>query len=371
MLAKGQAVIQCMEQLAPKHAAEPDDRIGLQLGTLQKDIKHVMIALDVTEEVVDEAVKTGVDLIIAHHAIIYRPLKGLQTDTPMGKVYEKLIKSDIAVYISHTNLDITEGGMNDWMAEALGIENTVSVQDVHQESLFKLVVFVPKSHHQEVLDAVLNAGAGHLGQYSHCSFNMDGFGTFMPQEGSEPFIGQQGSLERVNEVRLETIVPKGIQKKVVQAMLKAHPYEEAAYDLYPLEQKGRTLGLGRVGELREPVTLKQLAETVKQNLDVPHVRVVGNPDTLLKKAAVIGGSGGKFMHAAMFRGADVLVTGDIDYHTALDAVAAGLCIIDPGHNAEKIMKEKVALWLADQLQAHRYDTLVSASKVNTEPFTFM
>ncbi|MFC7681519.1 Nif3-like dinuclear metal center hexameric protein [Paenibacillus sp. GCM10028914] len=371
MFAKGQTVIQYMEQLAPKHVAMPDDRIGLQLGTLQKEIKTVLVALDVNEEVVEEAIELGADLIIAHHAIIYRPLKQLQTDSPMGKVYEKLIKNDIAVYISHTNLDVTEGGMNDWMAEALDMVNTSPIHDVHTEQLSKLVVFVPKSHHQEVLDALLNAGAGAIGNYSHCSFNIEGFGTFIPGEGTDPFVGKQGKLERVDEVRIETIVPLNVRNKVVQAMLKAHPYEEVAYDLYPLDLKGRSLGLGRIGKLNEPVTLAALVDKVKERLDVPYVRVVGDLDRIIKKAAVIGGSGGSFMNSVLFKGADVLVTGDIDYHTAQDALAAGLAIIDPGHNAEKIMKTKVTEWMEAKLKDHRYETRVIASTINTEPFRFM
>ncbi|KKO51512.1 Nif3-like dinuclear metal center hexameric protein [Paenibacillus sp. DMB20] len=371
MFAKGQTVIQYMEQLAPKYVAYPDDRIGLQLGTLQKEIRKVLVALDVNEEVVDEAIELGADLIIAHHAIIFRPLKQLQTDSPMGKLYEKLIKNDIAVYISHTNLDVTEGGMNDWMAEALGMENTLPIDDVHTEQLSKLVVFVPKSHHQEVLDAVLNAGAGWIGNYSHCSFNIEGFGTFVPREGTDPYIGKQGMMERVNEVRIETIVPQGIRNKVIQAMLKAHPYEEVAYDLYSMDLKGRSFGLGRVGKLKEPVTLAELVDIVKEKFEVPHVRVVGDPDRIIKKAAVIGGSGGKFMNGAIFKGADVLVTGDVDYHTAQDALAAGLAMIDPGHNAEKIMKTKVAEWMEKKLQENKYDTEVISSAVNTEPFRFM
>lgn len=371
MFAKGQTVIQYMEQLAPKHVAEPDDRIGLQLGTLQKDIRTVLVALDVNEEVVEEAIRLGADLIIAHHAIIFRPLKQLQTDTPMGKVYEKLIKHDIAVYISHTNLDVTDGGMNDWMAEVLGMENTLPIHDVHTEQLSKLVVFVPKSHHQEVLDAVLNAGAGWIGNYSHCSFNMEGFGTFIPREGTDPHIGTQGKMERVEEVRIETIVPQSVRSKVVQAMLKAHPYEEVAYDLYAMDLKGRSFGLGRVGKLKEQVTLKELVGIVKEKLDVPHVRVVGDLDRVIKKAAVIGGSGGKFMSGALFKGADVLITGDVDYHTAQDALAAGLAIIDPGHNAEKIMKAKVAEWMENKLQENKYDTKVVPSSIDTEPFRFL
>lgn len=371
MLAKGQTVIQYMEQLAPKHVAMEDDKIGLQLGSLQKEITGVLTALDVNEQVVDEAIELGANLIIAHHAIIYRPLKNLQVDTPMGSVYEKLIKNDIAVYVAHTNLDVTEGGMNDWMAEALGIDSNEPVKDIHTDHLYKLVVFVPKDHHQRVLDAILNAGAGAIGNYSHCSFNIEGYGTFVPGEGTDPFIGKQGTMERAEEIRIETIVPQSIRNKVIQAMLKSHPYEEVAYDLYPMDLKGRTFGLGRVGKLGNPVTLKEFVERVKDKLDVPMVRVVGDLNRQIKKAAVIGGSGGDYWQAAKFRGADVLVTGDINYHTAQDAEMAGLALIDPGHNAEKIMKTRVADWLRAKLLENKYSTQVHASEVETEPFNFL
>jgi len=371
MLAKGQTVIQYMEQLAPKHLAYDWDKIGLQLGTLQKEITNVLVALDVNDQVVDEAISLQCNLIIAHHAIIFRPLEGIQTDTPAGRLYEKLIKNDIAVYISHTNLDVAEGGMNDWMAEALGIENGTPIKDAHTEQLSKLVVFVPKDHHQKVLDAVLNAGAGKIGNYSHCSFNIEGYGTFIPQEGTNPYIGEQGKMERADEIRIETIVPLSIRNKVVQAMLKAHPYEEVAYDLYSMDLKGRSLGLGRVGKLKEPTTLEQFVDRVKNELKVDKVRVVGDLNRLVRKAAVIGGSGAKYYKNAIFRGADVLVTGDIDYHTAQDAFLAGITLIDPGHNAEKIMKDKVKEWMASKLEEDKYDTSVYASQVNTEPFQFL
>lgn len=371
MFAKGQTVIGYMEQLAPKHLAEEWDNVGLQVGTLQKEITGVLVALDVNEQVVDEAVAKGCNLIIAHHAVIFRPIKGILTDTPMGRLYEKLIKHDIAVYISHTNLDVAEGGMNDWMAEALGIENSAPIKDIHTEQLSKLVVFVPKDHHQKVLDAILNAGAGHIGNYSHCSFNIEGYGTFIPQEGTDPYIGKPGKLERAEEIRIETIVPQPVRNKVVQAMLKAHPYEEVAYDLYSMDLKGRSLGLGRVGKLKEPTTLGAFIETVKSGLKVPNVRVVGELDRPIRKAAVMGGSGAKYYSSAIFKGADVLVTGDIDYHTAQDAYLAGIALIDPGHNAEKIMKEKVAEYLSDKLAANKYGTVVHASQPDTEPFQFL
>lgn len=371
MFAKGQTVIQLMEQLAPKHLAVPDDRIGLQLGSLQKEINHVLVALDVTNEVVDEAIRIGANLIIAHHAIIFRPVKSLSTDTPMGKLYEKLIKHDIAVYISHTNLDVAEGGMNDWMAEAIGINSKESLEDVHTDQLFKLAVFVPRTHHEQVLQAILEAGAGSIGQYEKCSFNTEGTGTFVPGEGTQPFIGAQGRMERVEEMRIETIVPQSLRSKVIQAMLKAHPYEEVAYDLYPMDLKGRTLGLGRLGPLQETKTLGELVEVVKKELNVLHVRVVGDLAKPIKKAAVLGGSGSRYVLTARFKGADAIVTGDIDYHTAHDALMAGMCIIDVGHNAEKIMKAKTADWLRTHLEEKRYATQVTASEINTEVFRFM
>ncbi|GGH26604.1 Nif3-like dinuclear metal center hexameric protein [Paenibacillus segetis] len=371
MFAKGQTVIQYMEQLAPKHVAMENDKIGLQLGSLQKEITGVLVALDVNEAVVDEAISLGANLIVAHHAIIFRPLANLQSDTPMGKVYEKLIKNDIAVYISHTNLDVTDGGMNDWMAEVLDVQDVSPLEDIHTDKLYKLVVFVPKEHHQRVLDAILNAGAGWIGNYSHCSFNIEGYGTFVPREGTDPYLGTQGKMEKVEEIRIETIVPQSARNKVIQAMLKSHPYEEVAYDLYGMDLKGRTLGLGRVGKLKEPVSLESFVQRVKDKFDVPAVRVVGDLHTQIKKVAVLGGSGGRYWKHALFRGADVLVTGDVDYHTAQDAHMAGMTIIDPGHNAEKIMKPRVASWLTEKLQGDKYETKVHASAIDTEPFTFL
>ncbi|GGJ19486.1 Nif3-like dinuclear metal center hexameric protein [Paenibacillus hunanensis] len=371
MLAKGQTVIQYMEQFAPKSIAVPDDRIGLQLGSLQKEITGVLVALDVTDAVVDEAIAKGANLIIAHHAIIFRPLKSLQTSTPMGKLYEKLIKHDIAVYISHTNLDIAEGGVNDWMADALGLRQTVPIEQTSSDDYLKLVTFVPQSHLDAVRSAVWATGAGHIGAYSHCGFTTAGTGTFLPEEGTQPFSGEQGRLEHASEVRFETIIPSSLKNKAVQALIKSHPYEEVAYDLYPLALPGKAYGLGRVGKLDEPVTLAEFVNTVKQGLDVKTVRVVGDLERTVKKAAVLGGSGSRYVNGALFKGADVIVTGDIDYHTAHDALMAGIAIIDPGHNTEKIMKPGVAGVLRARLEADKYDTPVYASEIDTEVFRFV
>ncbi len=370
MFAKGQTVIQLFEQWAPKHYAIPDDRIGLQLGTLQKDIRNILVALDITDEVAEEAIREQADLIIAHHALIYRPLKNVRTDEPQGRVLEKLIKHDIAVYIAHTNLDAAEGGINDMMADRLNLQQRTCLEEIHTDKLNKLVVFVPESHHPNVQQAIFAAGAGWIGDYSHCSFNLEGTGTFLPQEGSRPFIGSQGKLERVKEIRLETVVPQSVQRSVIQAMLRAHPYEEVAYDLYPLDLKGRSFGLGRVGLLPDAVSLKEFVERVKAAFDVPMVRYVGEEDRPVRKVALLGGSGSHFMRRALFAGADVYLTGDVDYHTALDAAQAGLAVVDPGHNIEKIMKRGVTDYLTEKLRDAYAGTRVLASRVDTEPFRF-
>lgn len=373
MLANGQTIIGMMEQLAPKHYAVENDKIGLQLGTLNKPIRKTLIALDVTDEVVEEAIAAGADLIIAHHAIIFRPLAKLDTSTPAGKLYEKLIKNDIAVYISHTNLDVADGGINDWLADQAGIEEKgrQCLEEVHTDKLYKLVVFVPEGHHERVLEAIWRTGAGEIGNYSCCSFNSKGTGTFLPGEGSEPFIGAQGKLEKADEVRIETIVPHSVHRKTVSAMLKAHPYEEVAYDLYPVDLKGRAFGLGRSGKLKQPATLEELALRLKGAFEIPMLRVVGPPDKQIRKAAVLGGSGARYVNRAQFAGADVLITGDVDYHTAHDALAAGMAIIDAGHNIEKVMKAKVAEWLAAKTAEGKFDTEVVASLPATEPFRFL
>lgn len=371
MFANGQKIIQYMEKFAPKHLAMEGDKIGLQVGTLNKEVKKVMVALDVLEEVADEAIEQGVDLIIAHHAVIFRPLKNLRTDMPAGRIYEKLIKHDIAVYIAHTNLDVAEGGINDLMASRLGLQDTEVLETLHTQSLKKIAVFIPKDHLDPVMEAMADAGAGWIGNYSHCTFRLNGTGTFMPREGTDPFIGTAGKLEEVEEIRLETIVPADLQHRVIKAMIKAHPYEEVAYDVYPLEQRGKVYGLGRIGRLPEQVALRELAEQVKKAFDVSGLRVVGQLDEKVQKVAVLGGDGNSFVSKAMFRGADVFITGDIYYHTAHDAMAGGLSLIDPGHNVEKIMKDAVADIIRTALAENRYQTEVISSKIHTDPFTFL
>jgi dinuclear metal center YbgI/SA1388 family protein len=371
MHANGQIVIQYMEQLAPKHLAMPDDKIGLQLGTLNKPIKQVLVALDVTEAVVDEAIALQADLIIAHHAIIFRPLTNLRTDLPAGRLYEKLIKHEIAVYISHTNLDIADGGVNDLLATALDVRECQPLEITYEEPIYKICVFVPHENQDEVRQQMFDAGAGMIHKdsaYEDCSFNISGTGTFLPLEHANPYIGKVGTLETVAEVRIEMVVTRQNINRVVKAMMKAHPYEEVAYDVIPLENKGLKMGLGRIGKNQNEMTLETLAERVKDAFQLPFVRVVGSLDTIIRKVAIVGGSGARYARKAKFAGADVLITGDVDHHSAHDALSDGICLIDAGHHIEYVMKEAVASFLQEQLQKVKSHTMVTASKRNTNPF---
>lgn len=367
----GHEVIQWFERFAPKSYAMEGDKIGLQVGRLNQSVKRVLIALDVLEEVVDEAIEQNVQLIIAHHPPIFRPLKAIRTDEPSGRIMEKLIKNDIAVYAAHTNLDIAPGGVNDLLAECLQLEDTEVLVPTIEEQLNKLAVYVPVDHAEEVRKAIGDAGAGFIGEYSHCSFSVTGTGRFLPGNHANPYIGKRGKLEEVQEVRIETIYPKRLEKKILTAMLKAHPYEEVAYDLYPLENKGEILGLGRIGKLKQEMTLEEFARFVKSQLEVEGVRVVGDLKSRVRKVAVLGGDGNKYYQSAVFKGADVYVTGDMYYHTAHDAMMAGLNIVDPGHNVEKVMKTGVAKILSAISDEKGADVEFIPSKVNTDPFRFL
>ncbi|CAG9619337.1 Nif3-like dinuclear metal center hexameric protein [Sutcliffiella rhizosphaerae] len=367
----GYEVIQWFEQFSPKKYAVEGDKIGLQIGTLNKAIKKVMVTLDVLEHVVDEAIDNKIDLIIAHHPPIFKALATVTDSSPAGKIVTKCIKNDIAVYVAHTNLDVTNEGVNDLLADALKLNDTEVLVPTYEEGLRKLSVFVPESHEDEVRNALGNAGAGHIGHYSHCTFTIKGAGRFLPLEGTDPFIGEKGQLEKVAEVKVETIYPVSLEKKVLNALIKTHPYEEIAYDIFMLQNEGEKLGLGRVGKLAKSMTLAEFAEYTKVCLDVRNVRVVGDVNSSIKKVAVLGGDGNKYIHAAKYSGADVYVTGDLYFHTAHDAMALGLNVVDPGHYAEKIMKQGVADKLQATAERKKWQLDVIVSKTNTDPFTFM
>ncbi|MBU2701521.1 dinuclear metal center YbgI/SA1388 family protein [Sporomusaceae bacterium BoRhaA] len=323
-------IMQAMECLAPQNLAEEWDSVGLMVGNPDRQVRNVWTTLDVTLELVEAAVEAKVDMIVSHHPLIFKAIKRLDTSTVSGKIMEKLMQGNIAVFSAHTNLDCAVGGVNDILAQMLHLQDIQLLTVNRSEKLVKFVVFVPKDYEQVVFAAITKAGAGHIGRYSHCTFASSGTGTFLPLEDTHPFIGRQGSLARVDEMRMETILPERLIIPVLEAMHAVHPYEEVAYDLYPLYNQLQTTGLGRIGTI-QPVSLRNFSQQVKQLLHTDVVSMVGRSDQMIHTVAVCGGSGADLIKQAKKNGADVFVTGDVKYHDALDAAALDLAIIDAGH----------------------------------------
>lgn len=368
----GHEIIQLFESWSPKSmACMPNDPIGLAIGTLNKPVSKVLVTLDVTHEVVDEAITNGCELIIAHHPPIFAKLKHLRTDDVKGKLYEKCIKNDIAVYAAHTNLDVAPGGVNDLLADALGLEDCKPLEDTYSESLMKLAVFIPLSHVDAMYQALAKAGAGKLGDYDSCSYTIEGEGRFRALKTADPYVGEIGEIHIEQEKKIEVVFPQSIKNRVLKAMFSVHPYEEPAYDLYSLAITVNDQGLGRIGKLKEPMTLEAFAKFTKEALDVPMVRVVGQLDAIVEKVAVVGGSGNDYVRKAIFAGADVFVTGDISFHIAQDAEAEGLNIVDPGHHVEKVMIKGVAEKMVTLCADQKYEVEFIQSSIHTEPFKFL
>ena len=344
-------VLDFLEKLAPAHLAESWDNVGLLVGKPQQPVRAIVTALDVDAAVVDFALEQGADLIVAHHPVIFKAITSLRQDTPQGDLLYRLIQHQIAVICAHTNLDAAEGGVNDALAAALGLQRLTPLLCDHREKLYKLAVFVPEQYREAVQTAMGDAGAGHIGLYSHCSFSTKGEGVFLPLDGAAPFIGQQGRLERVAEYKLETIVTEQVKRQVVTAMLTAHPYEEVAYDLYELANRGTASGMGRVGDLDQPLRLRDFVDFVARRLPAGVVKAAGDPALLIRKVAVCGGSGAGFFRQAKQAGAEVFVTGDVSYHEAQQAVASGLAIVDAGHfGSEYPVVSYLAGYLRDWLE---------------------
>ncbi len=365
-------IAEFMEELAPLHWAESWDNVGLQVGAPDRPADRILVALELTGSVAEEALATGANLVVVHHPAIFRPLKALRFDSAPGRRLEKLIQAGISLYAAHTNLDQSKGATNDTLAAAAGLTEFEVIQKVGEERFVKLVVFVPKGHEEAVRGALAAAGAGHIGNYSHCTFQTPGTGTFLPLEGTRPFQGEQGRLEYADEIRLETIMPENRVQAAVRAMIAAHPYEEVAYDLYPLANPGPVRGHGRIGSLAEPVSLGTLAGRLKQTLGLEGLRLVGDPARLIRRLAVGAGAGSPLIELAARRGAEVLITGDIGYHNAQDAIDLGLAVVDVGHYySERNVVQPVAAYLRQKLAEAGLAGEVLEAQAGRDPFSYM
>lgn len=354
----------------PQTLAEDWDNVGIQVGDLKQEITQVMVALEPSLTTVKAAIEQQCNALVTHHPLIFKPLKKITKNDETGQILFQAIQNNLAIVSVHTNLDHASDGLNDWLADALHLTATAPLLLSKPGDLIKLVVYVPSDHCESVADALFNAGAGHIGRYDRCAFRTQGHGSFRAAEDCDPHIGQIGVEERVEELRLETIVPRGLVNRVVERMIKAHPYEEVAYDLLPLENRRSDIGLGRIGRLSAQQTLEQLAEQCKQQLGAKALRLVHSHNGPISKIAVCGGSGALLIHEAARQGADVLVTGDVKYHEALTARALGLNLIDAGHFAtEQLMARRLADKLQHESQQRAWPVNYITAPNEVDPFT--
>lgn len=359
-----------LENFAPKSLAEDWDSIGLMFGSKDKVVDKIMVALDLDRDTLNEAMEKNVDLIVTHHPPIFKALNTLNKEDAHRREFIELVKSDIALYALHTNLDSAEGGMNDWLADAIGLsENREIVEVTNLSEFFKLNVFVPKHSTKSVVNALFDAGAGQVGDYNDVYYRTQGFGHFTPGAGADPSEGDIGQPEKVSEEKIEVMVPEENVNTMIKALIQAHPYEEPVYDLYKLEGKEKQYGLGRVGELR--TTTLDLADKIKEIFNIDGLRYGSlHPNEEKTKVAIFGGAGAGYYKSALNKGAQIYVTGDISYHDAQSMIRDGIDFIDAGHYIEQIMAPKLAEKLNEFKEANSWDIEIFASQNQTDMFTF-
>ncbi|MCF8231495.1 MAG: Nif3-like dinuclear metal center hexameric protein [Bacteroidales bacterium] len=355
-----------LDQTVPLMLQESYDNSGLLLGDEAKDLKGMLLTVDVTEEVVSEAVRKNCNLIIAHHPIIFKGLKKITGQNHVERTVEAAIKNDIAVYAAHTNLDSVDFGVSKMLADKVGMQNQ-QVLEPKENLLKKLATFCPVDYAEKVRKAIFEAGAGKIGEYDSCSFNLEGRGSFKPGEGTDPFVGEKNQLHYEREERIETVYPLYLEDKVLKALFESHPYEEVAYDVYPLDNKFDKVGHGMIGELKEAYAAEKFLEKIKKELGIGCIRHSTSKDKQVKKVAVCGGSGSFLIDKAKKAGADMFITADMKYHEFFEA-DKDFILVDIGHHeSEKYTKD-----LLNQLIIKKFPNFApTLSEIDTNPINYL
>ena len=331
-------IIHFIESVAPPALQESYDNAGLIIGNPEAEVTSALVTIDVTEEVVEEAIEKNAGLIIAHHPIVYSGLKKLTGKNYVERTVLKAIKNDVAVFAAHTNLDAVSGGVNFKICEKLGLKNCRVLQPVSGQ-LKKLVTFIPVESVEKVRTAVFDAGAGHIGNYDYCGYNLEGTGSLRAGESTNPFVGEKGQVHYEKEIRFETIFPGWLQSKIIKVLFEAHPYEEVAYDIYPLENSFEKAGMGMIGELENPLSEKEFLSRLKKIFGTGCIKHTALKGKNVTKVAVCGGAGSFLLNHAIAGNADIFVTGDFKYHQFFDAENK-IVIADVGHyESEQFTKE--------------------------------
>jgi len=353
-----------LEQLAPLPYQEDYDNSGLIIGDPEAELQGVLVTLDVTEDVIREAVSKGCNLVVAHHPLIFRGLKKLNGRNYVERSVILAIKHDVAVYAIHTNLDNVVNGVNFKIAEKLGLRN-VRILRKKKDTLLKLTVFVPEENSGDLLAGLHKAGAGNIGNYTDCSFQTSGTGRFRPNEAANPFIGNKGALEEVRELRIEVILPAHLKNQVLSAMYASHPYEEVAYYLHELENDNQEAGSGAMGLLAEEMTPEAFLAHLKNSMNLQVIRFTPVRKTI-RKVAVCGGVGSFLLADALRAGADAFVTADYKYHEFFDAEGR-ILIADIGHFESEVFTKDL---LVEIISKKITNFATCLSEVNTNPVNY-
>ena len=354
-----------LEQIAPLAYQESYDNSGLIVGHPDDEITKALVALDCTEEIVDEAIQKGCDIIIAHHPIVFSGLKKLNGKNYVERVVIKAIRHGIALYAIHTNLDNILGGVSSKIADKLGLESHAILRP-KRNLLKKLAVFVPRTHVEAVREALFAAGAGAIGDYDDCSYNTVGYGTFRPLEGANPTIGERGVQERVEETKIEVIYPAILERAILVAMYAAHPYEEVAHDIFSLENALHTVGSGAIGNLPAPMREREFLSHLKQRLNVQVIRHTKLRDKPISRVAVCGGAGGFLLDDAKRSGADIFISADYKYHEFFDA-EDDIVIADIGHFESEQFTQELLLEI---IQKKFVNFAVLLTEIETNPIKY-
>ncbi|MEI6488668.1 MAG: Nif3-like dinuclear metal center hexameric protein [Bacteroidota bacterium] len=359
-------ITDCIEAFAPLAYQESYDNAGLICGNKNMDITSALISIDSTEEVIDEAIELGCNLVIAHHPIVFKGLKKFNGANYVERVIIKAIQHNVAIYAAHTNLDNVHNGVNAKIAQKLGLVNC-RVLSPRKNILKKLITFCPSDKAENLRKALFEAGAGGIGKYDECSFNSEGFGTFRAGKGTNPFVGEIGKQHKEPEQRIETVFPNYLESKVLKALFSSHPYEEVAYDIYNLNNEVNTLGAGMIGELENDLKEEAFLAFVKEKMHAHGIRYTALRNKLIKKVAICGGSGSFLLEDAIKAGADIFVSADFKYHQFFDAENR-IIIADIGHYES----EQYTMELFSDLLKENFNTFaLHLSKINTNPINYL
>ncbi|MBC3845086.1 Nif3-like dinuclear metal center hexameric protein [Winogradskyella echinorum] len=361
-----QDVINHLHNLAPLAYAEDFDNVGLLVGDKSQSVTGILVTLDTLEAVVDEAIENNCNLIVSFHPIIFKGLKKLTGKTYVERVVIKAIQNNIAIFSIHTALDNAIKGVNSIICDQLSLINK-KILIPQSGTIKKLQTYVPKSNAEELRQALFNAGAGNIGNYESCSFNVDGEGTYLGNEESNPVIGKKGELHTENETAISVTFKKHLESKVLKTLFDAHPYEEVAFEISTLENTNQHIGMGMIGELEKPMNAKECLHFIKNKMNTECIRHSALLEKPIKKIAVLGGSGSFAISAAKASGADLLVTADLKYHDFFSA-ENGIILADIGHyESEQFTKS----FLVDYLSKKITNFAVILSKTNTNPVKYL